>query len=88
MRRLEQAWRQAFEGELQVLAQAIRIGELVSLRKDTTKAGAVFYALEDKQRLLASCARSWSWSRQKRHAAGHGSGDGFMVSSTAPARGW
>jgi hypothetical protein len=49
---LEQALRQLIEGDVQMLAQAIWIGELISLRKDTTEAVAVFDALEDKQRLL------------------------------------
>jgi hypothetical protein len=49
---LEQAWLHVIEGEVQVLAQIIRIGELISMRKDTTEADAVFNALEDELRFL------------------------------------
>lgn len=48
---LEQAWLHVIEGEVQVMAQVIRLGELISLRKDTTEAVAVFYALEDELRI-------------------------------------
>jgi hypothetical protein len=49
---LEQAWLHVIEGEAQVTAQILRIGELLSLRKDTTEADAVFDALDDKLRIL------------------------------------
>jgi hypothetical protein len=49
---LERAWLHVIEGEAQVTAQVIRIGELLALRKDTTEADAVFDALDDKLRLL------------------------------------
>jgi plasmid stabilization system protein ParE len=49
---LEQAHRQVIEGEAQVMAQIIRIGELISMRKDTTEAEAVLADLEDKLRSL------------------------------------
>jgi DNA mismatch repair protein MutH len=49
---LERAWLHVIEGEGQVDAQVARIGELLSLRKDTTEADAVFDALNGKLRLL------------------------------------
>jgi hypothetical protein len=49
---LEQAHRHVIEGEAQVMAQIIRIGELISMRKDTTEAEAVLADLEDKLRIL------------------------------------
>jgi hypothetical protein len=49
---LEQGWLRVIEGKAQVMVQAAQIGELAYLCKDTTEAKAVFYALEDKQRLL------------------------------------
>lgn len=49
---LEQAWLYVIDAEVQVTAQAIRLGELVSLRKDTTEAVAVLADLEDKLRIL------------------------------------
>jgi hypothetical protein len=49
---LEQAQRHVIEGEAQVMAQIIRIGELISMRKDTTEAEAVLADLEDKLRRL------------------------------------
>jgi hypothetical protein len=49
---LEQAQRHVIEGEAQVMAQIIRIGELISMRKDTTEAEAVLADLEDKLRCL------------------------------------
>jgi hypothetical protein len=49
---LERAHRQVIEGELELMAQVIRIGELRYLRNDTTEEEAVFHALEDKLRGL------------------------------------
>jgi hypothetical protein len=49
---LERAHRQVVEGQAQVMAQVIRIGELRYLRKDTAEEEAVFDALEDKLREL------------------------------------
>ena len=49
---LEQAWLRVMEGETQVMAQVIRIGELVSLRKGTTEAEALLAVLEDRLRIL------------------------------------
>jgi hypothetical protein len=49
---LERAWLHVIEGETQVMAQVIRTGELVSLRKDTTEAEALPAVLEDELRIL------------------------------------
>jgi len=49
---LEQAWLHVIDVEVQVTAQAIRLGELISLRKDTTEVEAVLAGLENKLRLL------------------------------------
>jgi hypothetical protein len=64
---LEVAWRQIIDGEMQVLTQAIRIGELISLRKDTTEAVTVFDALEDKQRLLRKTFEREQAEAARRH---------------------
>lgn len=49
---LERAWLHVIEGQTQVMAQVIRIGELVSLRKDTTEAEALLAVLEEELRFL------------------------------------
>ncbi len=49
---LERTQRQVIEGELQVMAQVIHIGELVYQRNNTTEAETVLANLEDKLRAL------------------------------------
>jgi hypothetical protein len=49
---LEQAWLHVIKGEAQMTAQVFQLGDLLSLRKDTTKAEAVLADLENKLRLL------------------------------------
>ncbi|WP_029002003.1 hypothetical protein [Azohydromonas australica] len=49
---LEQAWLRLIDGEVQVTAQAIQLGESISLRKDTTEVEAVLADFESRLRLL------------------------------------
>ncbi|WP_156902157.1 hypothetical protein [Azohydromonas australica] len=65
---LEQAWLHLIDAEVQVTAQAIRLGELISLHKDTTEVEAVLADLESRLRLLrktltleqAKAVRRWT----------------------------
>lgn len=64
---LELAWLHVIDGEAQVTAQAIRIGELLSSGKDANEAVAVFYALEGKLHRLCAALKLKQAEAARRH---------------------